>query len=77
MSTLERQARQEWLRDAIQVYAGRCDVCGRTRDNEGKILLVARQRRRRQRECLDCHGARLSGWRPLGNVNVLRRQGDG
>jgi hypothetical protein len=58
MSLVEERARLVWKRDARQIYFGRCDVCGRTEDSEGRPLLVARQRRRRYRECVACWEAR-------------------
>jgi hypothetical protein len=57
-SQLERRARAAWKAHAKQLYFGRCDVCGQIEDAYGHPLLVARQPRRRERECLDCWEAR-------------------
>lgn len=59
-SAVERAQRVAWQRGALQLYRGRCDVCGRTRDETGALLLVARQARQRKRECIDCFDERVS-----------------
>ena len=59
MTKLERALRGRWLAEARQAYFGRCDVCGRVEDDDGKPLLVARQRRRRDRECFPCYADRV------------------
>lgn len=60
LSLLERQARRLWLENAAHVHFGRCSACGRTHDEQGRPLLVARQNRRRTFECLDCYEERTS-----------------
>jgi len=57
-SILEQAAKRAWLANAAQTYFGRCDRCGRVRDDDGRSLLVARQPRRAERECLVCFEAR-------------------
>lgn len=57
MSRLERAARHAWLANAVDQRHGRCSSCGRTHDENGKPLLVARQPRR-DYECLPCWDAR-------------------
>jgi hypothetical protein len=54
LSRLERAARALWLESASHTHFGLCDGCGRTHDDEGRPLLVARQNRRRMFECLRC-----------------------
>ncbi len=49
-----RAARRRWLENAAHQHFGMCGSCGRTHDGDGKPLYVARQRRRREFECLDC-----------------------
>lgn len=54
LNALERLARREQLRYAVDMRFGRCDRCGRVRDDDGKLLYVARQPRRAKFECLEC-----------------------
>ena len=64
-NTLEAAARSAWLAEATQAYLGRCDACGANRTPDGRHrLLVARQPRRTERECLPCFDARISGYEP-------------
>lgn len=56
-TSLEKLARKNWLDHAGHVHFGRCDVCKRVRDEDGKPLLVAKQERARKFECLDCWDA--------------------
>lgn len=58
MSALERAARRDWLANAARVHYGSCGTCRRTNDEHGKRLLVARQPRRPEFECLECWDAR-------------------
>lgn len=58
LGQLERAARRSWLDNAAHVHYGICNGCGRHRDENGKPLLVARQPRRREFECLECWDAR-------------------
>ena len=58
LNQLERAARQEWLGHAAHHHFGACHTCGRTHDENGHPLYVARQPRRRDFECLDCWAAR-------------------
>lgn len=60
LSRLERAARALWLESASHTHFGLCQGCGRTHDERGLPLLVARQSRRRTFECLDCHEERHS-----------------
>jgi hypothetical protein len=53
MNTLERALYRDWQRHAMQRYIGTCDICGRNR------IPVARQRRRRKRECFECYAERV------------------
>lgn len=54
MNELERQAKMLWLGGAAHIHYGLCHRCRRVRDENGVPLLVARQTRRREFECLDC-----------------------
>jgi hypothetical protein len=54
LSKLERQAHHRWLANASHQHFGRCDSCGRTRNDQGRPLYVARQERSRKFECFDC-----------------------
>lgn len=54
LSPMERAARRDWLANAAHEHFGRCATCGRTHDSDGNPLYVARQRRRRFFECLEC-----------------------
>lgn len=58
LGRLERAARRQWLDGAAHVHYGRCDDCGRVRDENARPLLVARQPRRRKFECLECWDGR-------------------
>ncbi len=60
MTTLEKQLRAMWLGNAEQAYFGMCDKCRRVRGEDDKPLLVARQPRRHDRECIQCFDARVS-----------------
>jgi hypothetical protein len=60
MNELEETVRVQWKADATHIYRGRCDHCGRTYDDDGRPLIVARQPRRRDRECLACYDERIS-----------------
>ena len=52
-------ARRLWARTAARgPRFGRCDRCGRLRDDDGRPLLVARRQRCRQFLCLSCFSAR-------------------
>lgn len=53
-SNMELAARRAWLSDAVDRRFGACSTCSRVLDDEGRHLLVARQRNRRVYECLDC-----------------------
>jgi hypothetical protein len=57
---LQDVTRRAWRVNAAQFYFGVCDVCAATRDAAGAPLLVARQPRRTQRECLDCYTSRTT-----------------
>jgi hypothetical protein len=59
VNQLERGLRDRWRGEARQLYFGLCDTCGRTEDDDGKALLVARQKRRRKRECFLCYAERV------------------
>jgi ribosomal protein S14 len=59
-SELERVARALWLANAAHEHYGRCGTCGRTRDDDDRPLYVARQRFRRDFECLPCWEVRTA-----------------
>lgn len=59
-TSVERIVREQWLGNAVQAYFGRCDTCGRTRDDNERALTVARQPRSRLRECLECFDERTA-----------------
>lgn len=61
LSAIERGARRDWLAGAAHHHFGQCSTCKRTHDSAGSPLYVARQRRRRTFECLDCFD--LGGYR--------------
>jgi hypothetical protein len=55
MNTGQQALHTAWTRYADLIHLGRCDVCGRNRDkNSGRLLLVARQQRRTELECIYC-----------------------
>ena len=62
LTPLEREARRRWRANAARVHYGRCDGCGRVRDEEGDLLLVARQPRAREFLCLLCFEFGPSDW---------------
>lgn len=53
-SEIEKATRALWLGHASHQHFGQCDTCGRTYDEDGRPLFVARQERKRKFECLDC-----------------------
>jgi hypothetical protein len=53
-SALEQLAHDRWLAFADDVRFDQCDRCHRTRDHDGRPLLVARQPRKRLKLCLEC-----------------------
>jgi len=59
-AVVERRAQALWVDRSRQLYFGRCDVCGRIKNENGRPLLVARQARRRERECFQCWDERVS-----------------
>lgn len=50
----DRAAYELWIGGAVRSHHGRCASCGRTHDDEGRPLFVARQPRRRIFECFEC-----------------------
>lgn len=54
LNRFEREERRRWLANAAHHHFGMCGSCHRTHDHEGDPLYVARQRRRRVFECLEC-----------------------
>jgi hypothetical protein len=54
LSAADRAAYDIWIGGASRSHFGRCASCGRTHDDQGRHLLVARQPRRRIFECFDC-----------------------
>ena len=53
-SIIELKAREQWLVFAVDQRYGRCERCGRVRNEEGKPLYVVRQSRSRRYICLPC-----------------------
>jgi hypothetical protein len=49
---LEQTARRIWLESGAYQHYGRCDRCGRVRDENDRPLFVVGKRRRML--CLDC-----------------------
>ena len=58
-------ARRMWKTGAARLHFGSCHDCQRTRDADGRPLLVARQERCRLFLCFDCFLARRGGSRRL------------
>jgi hypothetical protein len=46
--------KERWKANASRAHFGGCAVCGRTMDDDGRPLLVARQERARRFLCLRC-----------------------
>ena len=53
-SRFERAAREQWLAWAVDSRYRMCDTCGRVRDDENRLLLVARQPHSRKFCCISC-----------------------
>lgn len=54
-SMVERAASDLWAGNAVRgPHFGVCDTCGRERDHDDRLLLVARQHGSRRFECLEC-----------------------
>jgi hypothetical protein len=62
VTTLERETLTRWRGGAARIHYGRCDDCGRIRDDDGKPLLVARQERCRNFQCVGCYSLRPTGF---------------
>jgi hypothetical protein len=61
VTTLEQELRVRWKANAARLHYGACEDCGRTRDDDGRPLLVARQERGRRFQCLECFDRRPTG----------------
>jgi len=49
------EARRLWQANAARVHFGVCQGCGRSRNDEGRPLLVVRQEKARRFFCLACY----------------------
>ena len=49
-----RLARLRWRAEAVFIHTGCCERCGRVRDEEGSLLVVARRKGERHMLCFDC-----------------------
>lgn len=54
----EAAERRAWKGSAARLKFGRCDGCGRLRDDHDKPLFVAKRERARRFLCFDCSHTR-------------------